>query len=147
METCVLQSKRFTRSQFAPIATALNFALVDEVMRIDRRTGRLTTDIGRIMGDLGRMIGLQGPQRGELGANQVLFPAIYSVASRIGVKAQIPASVRRASADVEASLDDILRASGLQARNVRLQQDWWRESIGSMGPYRMAAINFDKSDT
>jgi NHLM bacteriocin system ABC transporter ATP-binding protein len=118
------------------IATALNFALVDEVMRIDRRTGRLTTDIGRIMGDLGRMIGLQGPQRGELGANQVLFPAIYSVASRIDVKAQIPASVRRASADVEASLDDILRASGLQARNVRLQQDWWRESIGSMLAFR-----------
>ena len=114
------------------LATVLNFALVDDVMRLDRRSARLTTDIQRIMGDLARMIGGIGPQKTATAANQRLFSAVHAVAARIGVKAEMPNSVHQAEADVEPSLDDILRASSLRARPVRLDDQWWTQRLGSL---------------
>ncbi|MBF0325795.1 NHLP bacteriocin export ABC transporter permease/ATPase subunit [Magnetospirillum moscoviense] len=114
------------------LATVLNFALVDEVMRLDRRSARLTNDTQRIMGDLARMIGGGGPKKSSSSANQRLFSAVHSVAARIGVKAEMPTSVHQAEADVEPSLEDILRASSLRSRPVRLDEGWWTQQQGSL---------------
>lgn len=114
------------------LATVLNFALVDEVMRIDRRQGRLATDFRSILGELGSMVGGEAPQSAAPAANQALFLAVHAVAARMGVKAQMPVSVRQEAADVEPSLDDIVRASGLRARPVTLTGEWWTQGLGSM---------------
>ncbi len=124
--------EEFQRAAQRSLATVLNFALVDEVMRLDRRSARLTSDIGRIMGDLSRMIGGLGPQKSSQAANQRLFAAIHAVAIGIGVKAEMPSSVHQSEADVEPSMDDILRASSLRSRSVLLEDGWWTRRLGSM---------------
>ena len=127
----------FMASSYRSLSTVLNFALVDEVMRLDRRAARLSSDTQRIMGDLGRMIGGKAPQAAAPGANQRLFAAIHALAAEIGVKAVMPTSVHQAEADVEPSLDDILRASSLRSRAVVLDAGWWTRSLGSMLAFKI----------
>ncbi len=113
-------------------AGALRLSQIDELQRLDRRSGRISGDLARVFGDLGRMVGAAAPTRAMPGSNQVWFYAAHAVASRAGMRAQMPTSVREAEADVEVKLDDILTASSLRSRDVHLPDEWYRRSLGDL---------------
>ena len=121
------------------LAIGLGLARIDEATRLDRRSGRIAGDIKRLIGDLGQMIGAVGPTKASADDGQDLLSVVHAVSSRVGVKAQLPASVSAADADQGASLDRILEASSLRARRITLAENWWKKSAGDF-------LAFDKED-
>ncbi|MFC3067893.1 NHLP bacteriocin export ABC transporter permease/ATPase subunit [Phenylobacterium soli] len=114
------------------VTAALGLARVDEALRRERRAARIRSDTRRVVADLGRMVGAKAPYGVDPAANQALFGALRLVATRLGVRAQGPAAVRQADAESEPSLQELLRASGLRSRPVRLTQGWWRGGVDDM---------------
>ena len=114
------------------VLAALGLSRLDEARRRARRAARIRSDTLRVTADLGRMVGAKAPEGVDPAANQALFGAVRLVARRLGVRAQGPASVRQADAESEPSLQELLRASGLRARPVRLSQGWLRSGVDDM---------------
>ena len=112
------------------VAATLKLAFVDEVQRLDRAAGRQSADMRRVMADLGRMVGAVPPGRALPSANQAWFHTLHVAAAPLGLRVQMPQSVREAEADVEVPMADILASSGLRARAIRLPPGWHRQALG-----------------
>ena len=123
-------------ASIAGIALALD--RVDEGLRRGRRTAQLASDTRRVVGELGRMVGAEAPVKVEQAANRTLFSAVHLLGERLGVRARPPSAVRQSEAELEPSLDEILRASGLQSRPVRLPRGWQRTSVDDILGFRGA---------
>ncbi|WCT74171.1 ATP-binding cassette domain-containing protein [Sphingomonas naphthae] len=117
------------------VRIAIGLEQADEGLRRGRRAAQIDADTRRVMGDLGRMVGAEAPYKVDAAANRNLFSAIYLLADRLGVRARPPSAVRQAEAELEPSLEEILRASGLQSRPVRLGEGWPARGMDEMLAY------------
>ena len=86
----------------------------------------------KMFGDLGKVLGVV--QAHEVPASPSLTPlqsAVSVVAGNVGVELDIPRNVGEA-ADPKAAVEAIARASGIRARGVALDSDWWRRDGPSL---------------
>ena len=118
------------------ITRQIAFAAVDEMLRLARQSDRAVAETRRVHGDLGRMVGAHPPRRAPPKTISPLFLAVGALAERIGARAELPKSVREAEADSEPPLEEILRASSLRSRPLRLAEDWWKRGSGSFLGFR-----------
>ena len=118
------------------IKRQIAFDAVDEMLRLARQSDRAIAETRRVHGDLGRMVGARAPLRAPPGNISTLFLAVSALSERIGVRAEMPKSVREAEADSEPALEEILGASNLRARPLRLAVNWWKKGSGSFLGFR-----------
>jgi hypothetical protein len=119
------------------IARQIAFEAVDEMLRLARQSDRAIAETRRVHGDLGRMVGAQPPLKAPPKNISPLFLAVAALAERIGTRAEMPKSVREAEADSEPPLEEILRATNLRSRPLRLADDWWKTGSGSFLGFRI----------
>ena len=118
------------------IERQIAFDAVDEMLRLARQSDRAIAETRRVHGDLGRMVGAQAPLRAAPKNISSLFLAVSALAERIGMRAEMPKSVREAEADSEPALEEILGASNLRARPLRLAENWWKQGSGNFLGFR-----------
>src|SRR5471030_429308 len=120
----------YTRMCLDALDEALSVSAAVELRRVDARKARVGAERQRIVVDLMALSGIEPADAAPPDAQQVLLTAVHAVARQIGVKARLPTSVHEATAHDEAPLHEILKASALLGRKVRLPEGWWRADLG-----------------
>ena len=115
---------------------ARGLAEADEAGRLSLRGVREAEEGERFVHLAGRLLDhtRKPPARSDGGHHDPLFAAMSAVAARTNPRLRLrrPTLLRERDLDVQPTMEEIARASGLHIRPVTLMDGWWRRPLGPL---------------
>ncbi|KAA0578293.1 ATP-binding cassette domain-containing protein [Azospirillum sp. B21] len=115
---------------------ARGLAEADEAGRLSLRGVREAEEGERFVHLAGRLLdhARKPPARSDGGHHDPLFAAMSAVAARTNPRLRLrrPTLLRERDLDVQPTMEEIARASGLHIRPVTLMDGWWRRPLGPL---------------
>lgn len=123
---------------------ARGLAEADEAGRLSLRGVREAEEGERFVHLAGRLLdhARKLPARSDGGHHDPLFAAMSAVAARTNPRLRLrrPTLLRERDLDVQPTMEEIARASGLHIRPVTLMEGWWRRPLGPLVGARLDGL-------